>query len=165
MRIKVPKPLASGAPSLLLLPDVCIKLRFAADSRENECSEGTLHWKLFALHGPAVALEGALPGKQGQEGCIFPESSFTRDAVFYETLQTNNQRWLHKWWGWERLLKEVLDRFSARRFSYHFHCCGPAPGAGRRSQVPQTDGSTISHSLTDGPVCSGRKRREKINIW
>lgn len=30
-------------PSLLLQPDVCIKLRFAADSRANESSEGTLH--------------------------------------------------------------------------------------------------------------------------
>lgn len=48
--------------------------------------------------------------------------------------------------------------------TYHSHCCGPAPGAGRRSQVPQTDGSTISHSLTDGPVYSEREKQTLVKI-
>lgn len=48
--------------------------------------------------------------------------------------------------------------FAHHTHTYRSHCCGPAPGAGRRSQVPQTGGNTISHSLTDGPVYSEREK-------
>lgn len=48
--------------------------------------------------------------------------------------------------------------------TYRSHCCGPVLGAGRQSQVPRTGGSTISHSLTDGPVYSGKKQMRQTNI-
>lgn len=41
-----------------------------------------------------------------------------------------------------------------KRQSHRFHCCDPAPGAGRQSRAPPTGGSTISHSSADGPVYS-----------
>lgn len=52
----------------------------------------------------------------------------------------------------------VFQPSHTHTLTYRSHCCGPEPGADRRSQVPQTDGSTISHSLTDGPVYSEREK-------
>lgn len=46
-----------------------------------------------------------------------------------------------------------------KKQSHRSHCCDPVPGVGTRSRAPLTGGSTISHSLADGPVYSATQRR------
>jgi len=83
------------------------------------------HYTESYLHfmAPLSLLRERYQGNKGRRVVFFSESSFIWDAVLYETSQTNNQGWLHKWEG---LFKQnslcLFDRHTHIPFSLLRSC-------------------------------------------
>lgn len=92
--------------------------------------------------------------QQGAHGLARLPKCYTHSAL---CVPTNWGRCVYLLSGcvWECQTKKKRRR---KKQSHRSHCCDPVPGVGTRSRAPLTGGSTISHSLADGPVYSATQR-------